>query len=65
LDFPSVISLQIASVVYEHSNDAIHAAAFGGVDFFGRDFGFLESPGDATIRRFCRQFGIEYQPVSG
>ncbi|KAF9515684.1 hypothetical protein BS47DRAFT_1391347 [Hydnum rufescens UP504] len=57
--------LQIASVVYEHSNDAIRNAAFGGVDSFRRDFTFLESPGDATIRRFCRQFDIEYQPISG
>ncbi|KAF9517145.1 hypothetical protein BS47DRAFT_1483567 [Hydnum rufescens UP504] len=56
--------LQFASVIYEHSNDAVHNAAFGGLDFFGRDFGFLESPGDAIIRGFCRQFGIQYQPVS-
>ncbi|KAF9515682.1 hypothetical protein BS47DRAFT_1391345 [Hydnum rufescens UP504] len=25
IDFPSIISLQIASVIYEHSNDAIHS----------------------------------------
>ncbi|KAF9515678.1 hypothetical protein BS47DRAFT_1381340 [Hydnum rufescens UP504] len=56
--------LQIASVIYEHSNGAIHSAAFGGAGFFGREFAFLESPGDVTISRFCRQLHIEYQPIS-
>lgn len=68
-------SLQLAAVIYEHENDRIREA----VNFWtpgqiwrwftgnskGDEVDAAEYNGDVEIHKFCAQFEIEYEPISG